>query len=285
MITLSRHRKASREIDLHSHSWYSDGALAPADLVHRMKLAGIGLAALTDHDTLDGVPEFQREAKTQGLRTISGVEVSLRANRVEGAPEVHVLVYGIEPGVAEFESFLDGIRQARIRRITGMVEKLTELGMPLDMKRLESDASRGSLGRPHLAKLLIDDGHVSSIHEAFQRYLADHRPGWLPKELPDVSALIALAHKLGGLCVLAHPGKALPQDAARILIDQGLDGLEIRHPAHRSHHQQFFHDLARRNGLSSTAGSDFHDPKQGRYRAPDWTIEEVGGKLISRLQS
>lgn len=284
MITIKRSRKTSRSLDLHTHSWYSDGALAPADLARRMRLAGVGIAALTDHDTMEGVPEFRREAKLHGMRTLPGVEVSCRCSALDTEPEVHVLVYGIEPGITAFESFLASIRVARVNRIHGMLEKLAGLGIQLELSRLEKDMARGSVGRPHLARLLLEDERVESINEAFQRYLADHKPAWLPKELPDVTELIAMCHELRGVCILAHPGKALPDHAARTMIDLGIDGLEALHPGHRAQARQHFHDLARRNGRSVSAGSDFHDPRQGRYRPPQWNAEQVGGKLARLLE-
>jgi len=311
VITLKRHTRGSSApatgLDLHCHSWHSDGALAPAELARRLVRAGVGLAALTDHDTLAGVAEFRREGRLHGLRVLAGVEVTcacaellpLRAAaqeaqeaREDGAGgtrrstrratdpvEVHLLVYGLEPGLPAFEDFLAGIRAMRRERVAQMAARLAELGLLLDLSPLAARLESGSVGRPHLARLLQEAGHVQSVNEAFQSWLAEGRPAWLPKRLPELREALALAQGLGGVGVAAHPGKVLPAGAAHVLVDLGVDGLEARHPSHRAAVVQDLQQLCRRNGLSASAGSDFHDPALGRYHRPAWQREEVGGRL------
>lgn len=307
MISLKRHSTATAGLDLHTHSRHSDGVLAPAELARRLVRAGVRWAALTDHDTLAGVDEFRREGALHGLRVLPGVEVSCacaplvplreaeraarpprRAETAAAPPdtrspddpvEVHVLVYGIPPGEPAFEDFLAGVRAMRRERVAGMAARLAELGLPLDLAPLAERLDTGSVGRPHLARLLLAAGHVGSVDEAFRSWLAEGRPAWLPRRLPEVAATLALARPLGGVCIVAHPGKALPQEAARVFLDLGLDGLEARHPSHRAALVEELRQLCRRNGLSASAGSDFHDPALGRYTRPAWRREEVGGRL------
>ena len=304
MITLKRHLTPGASLDLHSHSWHSDGTLAPCEVARRMVRAGVGVGALTDHDTLEGVPEFRREAARHGLAVLSGVELTCacrellplreaeRARRAgqavpaeeTGAPpgspiEVHLLVYGLAPGLPAFEDFLASIRAMRRERVAGMLELLRGLGLALDASRLGERLRTGSVGRPHLARLLVEDGHARTVGEAFQRWLAEGRPAWLPKQLPEVREALDLARGLGGVAVVAHPGKVLPEGSALALVDLGVDGLEARHPSHRAALVQELHELCRRNRLSASAGSDFHDPTQGRYRAPEWRRDWVGGRL------
>lgn len=309
MISLKRHAaSAASGLDLHTHSRHSDGVLAPAELARRLVRAGVRWAALTDHDTLAGVDEFRREGVLHGLRVLPGVEVSCacaslqplrEAERAARPPrrgepsadappdtrspddpvEVHVLVYGIPPGEPAFEDFLAEVRAMRRERVAGMAARLAELGLRLDLAPLAERLDTGSVGRPHLARLLLAAGHVGSVDEAFRSWLAEGRPAWLPKRLPEVAATVALARSMGGVCVAAHPGKALPQEAPRVFLDLGLDGLEARHPSHRAALVEELRQLCRRNGLSASAGSDFHDPALGRYARPAWRREEVGGRL------
>lgn len=307
MITLKRHAPPAAGLDLHLHSWHSDGVLAPAELARRLVRAGVRLAALTDHDTLAGVEEFRREGRLHGLRVLSGVEVSCACaalqplreeqraarprpeatdtRRAEDPVEVHLLVYGIEPGTASFELFLAGIRAMRRERVAGMAARLAELGLAIDLAPLAERLEAGSVGRPHLARELVKAGHVKSVNDAFLAWLAEGRPAWLPKSLPELRDALELAQGLGGVCLVAHPGKGLPEGAAHLFVDLGVDGLEARHPSHRAARVQELQQLCRRNGLSASAGSDFHDPVQGRYRRPEWRRDEVGGRLHALLDT
>lgn len=305
MITLKRHATPAAGLDLHCHSWHSDGVLAPAELARRLVRARVRTAALTDHDTLAGVNEFRREGRLHGLKVLPGVEVTcacedllpLRAadqqarvrpghlppltdTRSPTDPvEVHVLVYGIEPGTPALEEFLADLRAMRRERVAGMAARLTELGRPVDLSPLAGRLESGSVGRPHLARELLRAGHVGSVNEAFQQYLAEGRAAWLPKRLPEMREALQLARELGGVAVVAHPGKGLPEGATCCFVDMGVDGLEARHPSHRAARVQELQQLCRRNGLSASAGSDFHDPALGRYRMPEWRRDEVGGRL------
>jgi len=309
VITLQRHRLARVLIDLHSHSTHSDGTLPPCEVARRMARAGVAVGALTDHDTMAGVAEFRREASLHGVKALSGVELSCAFPALEGprqrdweqrqeeaarqgrpAPlepvgpvEVHLLAYGIDPGEAELESFMAGIRAMRRERVAGMARRLRELSLPLSLDSLSQRMESGTVGRPHLARLMVAAGQVESVNAAFLLYLAEGRAAWLPKALPDLKQALELVHRLGGVAIVAHPGKGLPLGAALHLLDAGVDGLEARHPSHRAALVDDLQGLCRRNRLSASAGSDFHDPLQGRYTAPAWTREDVGGRLQELL--
>lgn len=307
MISISRLRTAAA-LDLHSHSLHSDGSLAPCEVARRMVQAGVGTGALSDHDTMAGVPEFGREAARHGMKCLPAVELTCacaellplrdeetrrreaarEAGRTPapaptGPVEVHLLVYGIPPGQAELEELMARIRAMRRGRVAAMAARLAELGLPLDLSPLAARLETGSVGRPHLARLLVAEGRTASINESFQKWLADGRPAWLPKQLPELREALRLAQGLGGVAIAAHPGKTLPPSAALTLIDLGVDGLEARHPSHRAAMVQELHDLCRRNRLSASAGSDFHDPRLGRYHAPLWRPADVGGRLQDLL--
>lgn len=309
MITMQRHRLARVLIDLHSHSLHSDGTLPPCEVARRMARAGVAVGALTDHDTMAGVAEFRREATLHGVKALSGVELSCGFSALEaprrlawearlaeavaqgrplpvepsGPVEVHLLVFGIQPGESELEEFMASIRAMRRERVLGMAARLDELGLPLELDSLRRRLDSGTVGRPHLARLMVAAGHVDSVNAAFLHYLAEGRQAWQAKDLPDLGKAVDLVHRLGGLAIVAHPGKGLPEGAALQLLDAGVDGLEARHPSHRSQLVGDLQALCRRNRVSASAGSDFHDPNQGRYTAPAWTREEVGGLLQELL--
>lgn len=279
MITIKRSPRSPR-LDLHCHSTCSDGRLAPRELAARLSEAGPALVALTDHDTLDGVAEFAAEARARGLRPLSGVEISCRCLRLPEAPEVHLLAYGVAPGEPRLEALLAGIRRMRVERLEEMRVRLAELGALVTEEELAAEAAGASAGRPHLARLAVRKGYAPTLSQAFDRWLANGRPACVDKTLPDSEEVVQLVHEAGGRVVLAHPGKALPDDAALALIAEGVDGLEARHPSHRAHQQQRFLELARRNRLGATGGSDFHGgEREQRYRDPEWTLERVGGPL------
>lgn len=277
MITVRR-AVHGPHLDLHGHSTCSDGWLAPRELAARQRDAGLSLVALTDHDTLDGVADYVLAAREMGMKAICGVEISCRCQRLPEAPEVHLLAYGVGPDDPLLEPMLAGIRAMRERRLEAMRLRLAELGIAISDEELAAEARGASAGRPHLARLLVRKGHVSGIGQAFDRWLANGRPACVDKTLPSSEEVVATVHEAGGWTILAHPGKALPDEAPLALIAEGVDGLEARHPGHRAHQQQRFQELAKRNRVAATAGSDYHGSERDlRYRDPEWTLDRVGG--------
>jgi predicted metal-dependent phosphoesterase TrpH len=244
-------------IDLHVHSTASDGELSPEAVVRRAVAAGVTAMALTDHDTLAGVPAAIAAGEQVGIRVIGGCEFSV------AAPwgEMHVLGYFLPPGTALLEDFLVRCRADRERRGRAMVERLHRLGIGVSDADVLAEAEGGAVGRPHVARALVRRGDVSSVGEAFDRYLGRGRPAFVEKSLPTFIEVAELVHRVGGVVSAAH----LKDRGTRSLLvhfkQMGLDAVETRHPSHdpdvRARLTEFALDL----GLHRTGGSDWHgDP-------------------------
>lgn len=244
------------KFDLHTHTTASDGTDTPAQLIERAARGGFGLIAVTDHDTLSGLDEAESAGRARGVRVIPGVEISAGEEI-----EVHVLGYGIrdrEP----LEQALSGMREARRARMRKMIGKLRDLGIEVDRERVAA-LSGDSVGRPHLARALVEMGCVRDVREAFFRYLSPGRPAYVPREKLTVAQAIHLLRSAGALPVIAHPGQNKGaafwmSDRLAAMKKEGLMGLEAYHMAHTQAECQAFDRMARKLGLLVTGGSDYH---------------------------
>jgi predicted metal-dependent phosphoesterase TrpH len=259
-------------IDLHTHSTASDGMLAPAQLVALAIERGLSVLALTDHDTVAGVPEA-RKAATAQLRFIPGVELSTHVE----AGEVHMLGYFVDPADPTLLDSLAQFREAREGRAETMVARLTAAGAPIDLGRVVALAAGGSIGRPHVARALVEAGHASSIGDAFDRWLVRGRPGYVERfklTPPDAVRLIRAAR---GVPVLAHPHSA--DNLAALLpglLAAGLAGIECYYGDYDDLRKQEYLALAAQHQLVATGGTDFHGtgvahrrPLGGTYVPPE----------------
>jgi predicted metal-dependent phosphoesterase TrpH len=265
--------------DLHMHSRCSDGSLEVEQLVEAVHAAGVSVFALTDHDTLRGLPAAGARARQLGLTLIPGVEISTRLEQVE----LHILGYGFDPAHPALDAALAGQRGAREGRIPRIVERLNQMGIALTVEdvylaagerppvqvageRASEDAATSniSLGRPHVARALVAKGYVQDTDDAFRRYLGDGGPALIQKSMPEPRQAIAWIHAAGGKAVWAHPlarNIQRPGGFDRLLRElkaAGLDGVEEVHPAQQSDSRRRIRKLARELGLVLTGGSDFH---------------------------
>jgi predicted metal-dependent phosphoesterase TrpH len=246
---------AGYAIDLHTHSLRSDGALTPADLVKRAAARGVGIQALSDHDTLAGVAEATATGRELGVRIIPATELN---NESEWG-DAHVLGYLVDPADAELEDRLRWLRENRGRRIELMVEKLNALGYVVELARVLEIAQGGALGRPHLAQALFEKGHVSSYDAAFDTLLAKDSPAYIARVGLDPIEAVTLVRKHGGVPSLAHPGTVVGLDELLPkLVAVGLAGIEAYYGGHTPETTARCLDHARRLDLVPTGGSDFH---------------------------
>ncbi len=245
-------------IDLHSHSTASDGAVAPAEVAETAKRAGLAAFALTDHDTLAGVPAAIETGERLGIRVVAGVELSL----MDGDKEVHMLGLHIAK-VAELQAELEAVRDSRKSRAAEIVGKLNALGVPVTIEAVFAEAGGGAVGRPHVARALIAGGWVRDQREAFDRYLGAGRPANVEKQRITIADGIRLIHDCGGLAVIAHPGGEGRRERVEPLIALGLDGLEVRHPGHSGEDMLRIEALADHFGLVKSGGSDWHGGTTG----------------------
>ncbi|KAK0589946.1 hypothetical protein LWI29_020478 [Acer saccharum] len=248
--------------EFHSHSKFSDGYLSPSKLVERAHNNGVKVLALTDHDTMSGIPEAIETARRFGIKIIPGVEIStmFSPRGPESEEPVHVLAYYSSCGPTryeELEKFLGDIRDGRYLRAKDMVLKLNKLKLPLKWEHVARIAGKGvAPGRLHVARAMVEAGYVENLKQAFARYLYDGGPAYSKGTEPHAEKAVQLIHETGGLAVLAHPWALKnPVAVIRRLKDAGLDGLEVFRSDGKL---AAYSDLADAHGLLKLGGSDFH---------------------------
>lgn len=259
-----------RYADLHTHTNASDGTRPPRENVRLAKEAGLAAVAITDHDTLAGLEEAVLEGKRLGVEVVPGVEISTFAY----GQDIHVLGYGIDGKNAEFANRLADLRQARKKRNEMLIERLGELGFLLTLEEVAHNAGKRdendeTIGRPHIADLMVKKGCVSSVSEAFSRYLGKGGQAYVSPQRIGPQEAIAWIHEAGGTAVLAHPGLYGNDALIDELAANGLDGIEAFHSDHSPEEEQKYAALATQYGLIVTAGSDFHGERRGElFHAP-----------------
>lgn len=269
--------------DLHMHSTFSDGEWTPEKLVKSARRVGIAVIALTDHDSVDGLPQAGAFAEMHGVEILPGVEISAFDEGID----LHILGYGFDSANAELRDALRRSQAARQTRAARIVEKLADLGMPLDLQDVLARAQEGVVGRPHVAQALHDAGHVRTIREAFDLYLGDGKPACVDKMRITAREAIELLHGAGGIAVAAHPATYGGVSFLEPLLDDGLDGVEVLHSLHDSTLARELSEFASSHGLVTTGGSDFHGPRAstsevGSVKIPyDW-VERIRERVASR---
>ncbi len=267
-------------IDLHTHSTASDGLLSPADLVHLASSIGLTTIGLTDHDSTLGIDEALVAGARDGINVVPGIELSCSVS----AGELHMLGYFIDHHSTDLESTLAEFRDGRRDRVVRIVDRLHDAGVAVDLDRVRELGSGGSVGRAHVARALVESGEVSSMDEAFERYLARGRPGYVERPRLTPSGAVELVHRAGGVAVLAHPFTVDDLDAAvRELVDNGLDGIEVYYALYNSDQRARLARIAHDFGLVPTGGSDFHG--SGEREGRDIGTAPVPEETVDLLQA
>ncbi|UCC69332.1 MAG: PHP domain-containing protein [Armatimonadota bacterium] len=267
-------------IDLHVHTTASDGTLSPADAVREAIAGGVALLGIADHDTTDGIPPALEAAHEIGLTLIPGVELSVGS----GKREIHVLGYFVDVANTALSRALAKLRGARDLRNERILQRLNDLGAPLDAARVQEIAGSGSVGRPHIAKALVEAGHVSSEGEAFGRYLARGKPAYVGRERLSPAEASRVIREAGGIPVLGHPAKIGPRQVIEGILDDGMGGIEVFHSDHDENDVALLMSIAQDRDLLITGGSDSHGPHSDRPLAigevdiPEWVGEQVMGR-------
>ncbi|HET9424411.1 MAG TPA: PHP domain-containing protein [Gemmatimonadaceae bacterium] len=263
---------AASFVDLHSHSTASDGAFAPAVVVAEALKAGLSAIALTDHDTTAGLAEAMAEGARLGIRVVPGVELSA----VEEDHETHIL--GLHLGsTAPIDAKLAELREMRRTRAAKIVELLNTNGVRITFDSVLEQAAGAAIGRPHVARALIAEGWAVDSRDAFDRYLAAGRPGFVPKDQLTMHEAISIIHSAGGLAIVAHPGQNGTRERIEALVKDGLDGVEVRHPSHSNEDALRLMALVEHFRLVPSGGSDWHGlpgPRTlGAMRVPmEWLL-------------
>lgn len=284
--------------DLHSHSRVSDGSLAPGEVARRAHAHGVELFALTDHDEVDGLAEAGAAAAALGLVFVPGVEISV----TWGGETIHVVGLRIDPGCAELRAGLARTRSGRDARAREIGEDLARAGI--------DDAYAGALkfvgnpamvGRTHFARYIVEQGACRDVHEVFQRYLSEGKPGFVPHRWADLGDAVGWIRRAGGVAVLAHPGRYRIGDTALWSLvaafrDAGGEGIEVVSGSHTRDQYRRFAQVAREFGLRASRGSDFHGPDESRVElgslpplpaalAPVWLDWPETGRAIAAARA
>ncbi len=247
--------------DLHCHSTASDGTLAPAAVAQLAAGAELAAWSLTDHDTIAGLAEAQAASQQLGLAFLPGIEISCQ---YPAPGTMHLLGYGVRPDSPVLQKLTQTLIDARDNRNPRIIAKLNELGVAVTMEQWEQEAGGKVVGRPHLAAILFRMGYVSSIKQAFDKYLGQGSCCYVDKERLEPQKAFEMIHQSGGLPVLAHPVQLRTENDGQLerlvkdFLDLGLAGIEVMHSDHSPQQIEKYSLLADRCGLLKTGGSDFH---------------------------
>ena len=214
--------------DLHLHTTFSDGALSPSELIERARQAGLTTISITDHDHTGALDEAAALAARHGIVVVPGVELST----IVGEADVHILGYFFNHRDKRLQEYLELFRLERLKRAERIVGKLNELKLPLTIAAVLRRAGTGSVGRPHIATALVEEGLIGSYQEAFSKYIGFGKPAYEKKYMISPREAIALVAAAGGLSFLAHPSTFITEAVLREIIDAGIDGIEVVHPSH-----------------------------------------------------
>ncbi len=259
-------------VDLHSHSYYSDGLHSPAEMANRAFLAGVKIWSLTDHDTSKGWEEAQAECEKLGIKFIQGVEITCKVelqSEILDPKSWHLLAYFPNGSNSDFRTWLDGLKDARVPRMKNMISALNEMGYDLTFEDVQK-FSTGAIGRPHLARTLVEKGYVDSVSAAFDELIGDGCSAFRERPLPTISEAVSRVRMAGGITSLAHSkyyGIETPKLIAR-LKQLGVDCIEA---FHSSHSESYRLELMEQ-GMPITVGGDSHGtearPSPGKMVVP-----------------
>lgn len=240
--------------DLHLHTNASDGEYSPQEVVKAAWKQGFSAISITDHDTLSGLEEARKACQELGIEFISGIEIST----VWEGKEIHILGYFLEKADEQFLEKLSEMKSSRKERIRKIVKRLNDLDYKISLEKVQKIAGEGAIGRPHVAKALLEEKYVSSIKEAFVKLLSPGCPGYIPRYKITPFEAIKLIKGISGIPVIAHPGINPNEDIILELAKAGLLGIEVWHPEHNEYVSKKYYKIAKENSLLITGGSDWH---------------------------
>ena len=268
----------NQRADLHVHTTASDGTLTPEQVVREAARIGLGAVGIADHDTIAGIESGLAAAKETGVILVPGVEI----NTDFGKDEVHVLGYFIDHRSDALKAHLESQRNARFERGRKIVERLNEIGVNVSFDRVREIAGGGAIGRPHIARAIVEAGYVSSINSAFGKYLIRGAPAYVARHKLSPFQAIDMVREAGGVPVLAHPGIHKHDELIPELMERGLRGIEAYHTEHSPIQAEHYVQLARQCNLIITGGSDSHGPDNIKTVAIGSVT--VGVEVIARLR-
>lgn len=267
----------NRFADLHIHTHFSDSSSSPQEVVSEAVKAGVHCIAITDHDTVDGVHPTQEAAQGIDLEVIPGIEFS---SEFEGK-DIHILGYLIDCANSDLRRDLDLIQESRMARIREIIEKLKGQGINnIDFDEVFVRTESKSVGRPHLAAIMVEKGWVATMREAFDKYLGEECQAYVSKFKQSPAEVIKLIRKSGGVAVMAHPMITQKDELIPGMVEAGLQGIEVYYPNYSNNTVSFYEKLAAKHGLVTTGGSDYHGKVRqgthiGKKRVPYEIVEKL----------
>lgn len=274
----------SPEVDLHCHTTSSDGLFTPRELIKAASELGLKAVGITDHDTISGWSEALDAGEKYGVEILRGVELNTEWQGIE----VHILGYEIAPESRQFQLKLQELREGRSERILKILGRLHDLNIKITAEEIKAVAHGESVGRPHVAQVLIHRGYVNTIKEAFDTYIGTGAPAYVPRLKLTPEEGIKLIRTAGGVAVLAHPGIHQLGNLISPWIEAGLQGIEVSHSEHTPEDERRYRALAKRHHLITTGGSDFHGEerkpgvKLGGWGVPYEVVEQIR-ELANRI--
>lgn len=283
-------------IDLHLHSRFSDGALTPSELVKRASNREVTAIALTDHDTCEGNEEAKAAGVALGVKVLAGVELSVQC----GDAQVHLLGYGVDYSTLRTKGVFAELADERDRRLSRIVSKLNDLGMPISSREVLAESGGGITGRLHVGRVMARRRFVGSVGEAFGQYLGRDGLAYVDRTRLDASEAMSLIHEMGGVASLAHPGVLEGQFPGTLegVLERfaalGLAGVEAHYSRHGPAETERYLVFCEKLGLIPTGGSDFHRPSTsgpeigsggGKLRVPPQAFERLVATIEARRAS
>lgn len=268
------------KVDLHIHSDLSDGSFTCQEIIDYAYKMSLKAISITDHDNISGLEFSEKYCQQKGIEFITGVEISARSSPYD----LHLLGYFFDYRNKQLNDYIDFFQSERLKRARKVVELLKNHGIHLSFDLILKKAGHGSIGRPHIADVMLEEGCVYTYQEAFNKYIGNGGPCCVPKYKITPAEAIALINNAGGICVIAHPGSDVSDEGLMELIKVGLDGIETIHPRHTQQQVDHYREIIQQHQLLETGGSDCHGNRKshvmiGQFNVPYSIIEKMKVRL------
>jgi predicted metal-dependent phosphoesterase TrpH len=248
------------DCDLHIHTTYSDGLLSPEEVVRKARELNLKAIAIADHDAVGAIEPAKSVGETLGVEVVPCVELSCLLANID----IHLLAYFIDYRNPELLAFLADVQKKRVERAKKIIGRLSAQGVKIEVEKVLAAAGGGSVGRPHIAQILVEEGYANDPNEAFMKFIGYHCPAYVPKMEIGLKEGVELVKKYRGIPVLAHPGTYPLEMVLSEAIASGIMGIEVWHPEHSPTQTNYFLSLAKERNLLVTGGSDCHGGRKGR---------------------
>ncbi len=264
------------KVDLHIHSDRSDGSFTCQEIIDYANKKGLKAISITDHDDISGLEFSEQYCQQHGIEFIAGVEISARSRPYD----LHLLGYFFDYKNKQLNEYIEFFKSERLKRARKIIELLKNYGINLTFDLILKKARHGSIGRPHIADAMVEEGYAYSYQEAFNKYIGDGRPCCVPKYKIKPPEAITLINQAGGICVIAHPGSDVTDERLMELIKFGLDGIETIHPRHTQEQVDHYREIIQKHQLLETGGSDCHGDRKshvmiGQFNVPYSIVEKM----------